>query len=146
MEPNILSSTVQAIDPNALYYTCSTIAQTLAGAFGILGAFVLFRLQSSDDIIKELAIKLRDGFYPTSSPEDKKKYYEAFKKHKWSSFYTYAQNIIFPKNDDRQELINDLLGEFKNQLDLKKTIVSKLKCAMILLYWFSVNWTNPFHS
>lgn len=31
---------------NSLYYTFSTIAQSLAGAIGLLGAFVLFRLQS----------------------------------------------------------------------------------------------------
>jgi len=31
-------------DPNALYYTFSTIAQTLAGAFGILAAFALYGL------------------------------------------------------------------------------------------------------
>jgi hypothetical protein len=30
---------------NALYYTLSTIAQSLAAAFALLGAFVLFRLQ-----------------------------------------------------------------------------------------------------
>jgi hypothetical protein len=31
---------------NTLFYTFSTIAQTLAGAFALLGAFVLYRLQS----------------------------------------------------------------------------------------------------
>jgi hypothetical protein len=31
---------------NALFYTFSTIAQTLAGAIALLGAFVLYRLQS----------------------------------------------------------------------------------------------------
>lgn len=30
---------------NALFYTLSTIAQSLAAAFALLGAFVLFRLQ-----------------------------------------------------------------------------------------------------
>ena len=132
MEPNILSSTVQAIDPNALYYTCSTIAQTLAGAFGILGAFVLFRVQSSNDKIKELATKLRDGFYPTSSPEDKEIYYEAFRKSNWSLFSDYAKKIIFPSNNSKQNIVNDLLDEFKKQLDLKKDILSYLKSAMIL--------------
>jgi hypothetical protein len=40
------------IDPNGLYYTFSTIAQTLAGAFALLGAFVLYRLQSLNEEIK----------------------------------------------------------------------------------------------
>jgi hypothetical protein len=30
---------------NALYYTLSTIAQTLSGAIALLAAFVLYRLQ-----------------------------------------------------------------------------------------------------
>ena len=30
---------------NALYYTFSTIAQTLGGAIALLGAFVFYRLQ-----------------------------------------------------------------------------------------------------
>ncbi len=35
-------------NPTISYYFYSTVAQTLAGAFGFLGAFVLFRLQSID--------------------------------------------------------------------------------------------------
>lgn len=37
-KPNFL------ISETAMYYTFSTIAQTLAGAFGILGAFTMYRL------------------------------------------------------------------------------------------------------
>jgi hypothetical protein len=33
---------------NTLYYTFSTIAQALGGAIGLMGAFVLYRLQSID--------------------------------------------------------------------------------------------------
>ena len=33
------------MDTNALYYTFSTIAQTLGGAIALLGAFVFYRLQ-----------------------------------------------------------------------------------------------------
>jgi len=36
------------VDANALYYTFSTIAQTLAGALAVLVAFVLFRLRDLD--------------------------------------------------------------------------------------------------
>lgn len=34
------------IDDNAVYYTFSTISQTLGGAMALLGAFVLYKLQS----------------------------------------------------------------------------------------------------
>ncbi|MGQ0442738.1 MAG: hypothetical protein ACT4OH_04725 [Methylophilaceae bacterium] len=45
---------------NALFYTLSTIAQSLATAFALLGAFVLFRLQqlsASCDVAAAVVIK-----------------------------------------------------------------------------------------
>ncbi len=44
---------------NALYYTLSTIAQTLAGALAILVAVVLFRLTVFDRQIETVKIVLR---------------------------------------------------------------------------------------
>jgi hypothetical protein len=38
---------------NALFYTFSTIAQTLAAAIAFLGAFALYRFQSSRAILTE---------------------------------------------------------------------------------------------
>jgi len=38
---------------NALYYTLSTIAQTLAGALAVLVAIVLFRLQRLEDLHRQ---------------------------------------------------------------------------------------------
>jgi hypothetical protein len=38
--------TTSAVDPSVLYYTCSTIAQALASAFGVLAAFALFRFSA----------------------------------------------------------------------------------------------------
>ena len=43
---------------NEIFYTFSTIAQTLAGAIALLGAFVLFRLQSLNAEIDDLAQRL----------------------------------------------------------------------------------------
>ena len=51
----------------ACYYTLSTIAQTLAGAFGFLVAVVLFRLQALAVERREVAESLRrarDGLIP----------------------------------------------------------------------------------
>ncbi len=39
---------------NALYYTLSTIAQTLAGALAVMVAFVLFRLGRLIEIIRNV--------------------------------------------------------------------------------------------
>jgi hypothetical protein len=36
------------MDPTALYYTFSTVAQTLAAGFAVLAAFVLYRLQGME--------------------------------------------------------------------------------------------------
>lgn len=43
---------------NSLFYTFSTIAQTLAGAIALLGAFVLFRLQSLNAEIESNASQI----------------------------------------------------------------------------------------
>jgi hypothetical protein len=41
------------MDPTALYYTFSTIAQTLAGALAVLVAFTLFGLAKLDEAIRK---------------------------------------------------------------------------------------------
>ena len=46
------------IADNTLYYTLSTIAQSVAAAFAFLGAFVLFRLQAADARLKDIAVTL----------------------------------------------------------------------------------------
>jgi len=46
-------STQWGLNENTLYYTLSTIAQALAGAFAVLAAFVLFRLPAVDRAIQE---------------------------------------------------------------------------------------------
>ena len=43
---------------NTLYYTLSTIAQTLAGAFALMGAFVLFGLQLAKTRLAEVGSKV----------------------------------------------------------------------------------------
>jgi hypothetical protein len=45
---------------NALYYTLSTIAQTLAGSLAVLVAFVLFRLSALDKDIVLVKTMLRE--------------------------------------------------------------------------------------
>jgi hypothetical protein len=47
---------------NALYYTLSTIAQTLAGALAVLVAFVLLRLSRLDDAITQGRAELQSRY------------------------------------------------------------------------------------
>jgi hypothetical protein len=48
-----------------LYYTFSTISQTLAGAIGLLGAFVLFRLQSIDNELEDVSLTVLNCYSPS---------------------------------------------------------------------------------
>ena len=47
-------------DLNVYYYTYSTLAQALAGAFGFLAAVVLYRLQSLNGQLERIATNLID--------------------------------------------------------------------------------------
>jgi len=53
---------------SALFYTMSTIAQTLAGAMGLLGAIVLFALQETARSVERAARKLAQVPHPSMSP------------------------------------------------------------------------------
>ena len=44
---------IEAPMANAIFWTFSTIAQTLAGAIALLGAFALFKLQSTSRALDE---------------------------------------------------------------------------------------------
>ena len=50
-----------------LYYTFSTISQTLAGAIALLGAFALFRLQSLNHALEDVSLTVVNCY--SSSPE-----------------------------------------------------------------------------
>jgi len=64
-----------------LYYTFSTISQTLAGAIALLGAFVLYRLQSLGNELEDIGIttmnayrsRLRDELTPLHAEEEYEK-------------------------------------------------------------------------
>ena len=49
---------------NALYYTFSTIAQTLAGAMALLAAFLLYRLQTLNQSIEKDAERISIALAP----------------------------------------------------------------------------------
>lgn len=55
---------------NSLYYTFSTIAQALAGAIALLGAFVLFRLQSLNGEIESNASQISTVLESISDREE----------------------------------------------------------------------------
>lgn len=56
--PSTRRQSLNAVLQSSLYYTLSTVAQTLAGAMGLLGAIVLFSLQASARSIEKAAEQL----------------------------------------------------------------------------------------
>ncbi len=60
MPPHFISEPVNPALQNTLFYTMSTIAQTLSGAMGLLGAIVLFALQGTTRGIERAAKRLLD--------------------------------------------------------------------------------------
>jgi len=72
------------LDANALYYTLSTIAQTLAGALAVMVAFVLFRLGGIEEVIgvglNVLKARERKALYAETAPILKKQGWEALRK------------------------------------------------------------------
>ena len=60
MDPNSLPTNIElsAVDATTLHYLYSTIAQTLAGAFGILGAFMLFHIHSVNQSVKGICTRI----------------------------------------------------------------------------------------
>ncbi len=125
--------TTKWLDETALYYTYSTIAQTLAGAFGVLGAFTLFKLQS----IQQSCLGICRMFM------DRHKRHGAilgelelsYKHGNWEMFYTELNRY----KDDMKILLSNyavVTGEvlltlnlLKQNIDNKKMIIKKIKCA-----------------
>ncbi len=54
---------------NTLFYTFSTIAQTLVAAIALLGAFALYRLQSISASLHDLAVSVIQPYLPNEAAQ-----------------------------------------------------------------------------
>src|SRR5580698_7290939 len=77
---------------NTLFYTFTTIAQSVAAAFGLLAAFVLFRFQNLDRVLSEQA-KFLTGL-GCWSPDEQKQMRVAFSKGNHSAFVRLAEGAF----------------------------------------------------
>lgn len=96
------------INETAMYYTFSTIAQTLAGAFGILGAFVMYRLQNIKQLnsnIGKIIIESKSSTLPHLADILTPYIYQD-----WASFY---ENLNKRKDDDIK--MNHAIEEIKER-------------------------------
>ncbi|HVS71183.1 MAG TPA: hypothetical protein VHQ47_08010 [Phycisphaerae bacterium] len=96
-----LSAPDHVIDPSVYYYTYSTIAQAVAGAFGFLAAVVLYRLQALNTQMEALATNLM------GDPR-------TFQVEPYRTLFTYQRWPLFVENVKRDQDPSNRNPVFKN--------------------------------
>lgn len=110
---------------NSLYYTFSTLAQTLAGAIALLGAFVLFRMQSLNKEIEENAQRIAIALQTVLGEAEVKKLY----KYEYRALLDRAAHVFFEGTTKLATLEQERLSLL---LDRKDLLVQKFKIAFYL--------------
>ncbi|MFN7769257.1 MAG: hypothetical protein ACK5UC_18820 [Planctomycetaceae bacterium] len=112
------------MDHSVYFYTYSTIAQTLAGAFGFLVAAVVFRLQAISAQVDQFAEQVL-----RSSPADPGKLREIHVAADWNRLISLhaGQNQMNPRLSREQNELMDL--QFQ-QLRHGVRLLSRLKSAL----------------
>lgn len=115
---------------NALYYTFSTIAQTLAGAIALLAAFVLYRLQILATALDKHANLIRE------------QYYEDFDKAWMNSFIVREQyqNVLdytvkYPidiATDEQDSYVKDSLDQIRYFLAFRQSLLRYFYVGLFL--------------
>ncbi len=143
---NVRLSDIFQIDETTLYYLFSTIAQTLAGAFGILGVFAMYKLQSIENTCKGIGDTIIQSHCRTKHlPE----VYMSYSNRDWNAFresikkYMAEHNDLHKKPEFRvcyeldEKTISRysgmLLRSISNRTKIKKQIISALKLTIITI-------------
>jgi hypothetical protein len=117
------------MDPNALYWLHSTIAQTLSAAFGFLGSFALFRLQEVNQTLGRATKKFAEII---GNKPDAGEIYTILMKGRWNLFlYPFDKSkpsIDPPLHDPLTDACN-VICEFG---PVKLRIVARLKTCLSL--------------
>jgi hypothetical protein len=111
---------------NALFYTFSTIAQSLAGAIALLGAFVLFRLQSLNTEIDDNASQIASVAEIVQRTEEAKTLY---RNAQYRELLNLISNVSIPAGV--YQLTREL-GRFPVLLDRRDLIILRFKIAFYL--------------
>jgi len=111
---------------NSLYYTFSTVAQSLAGAIGLLGAFVLFRLQSLRGEIERLAHQVMTVVGMVQGSDQAQ---ELFRRGRYSELLAHLETVSIPSTTyqctDERVLLPLLL-------DKRDALVARFRLALYL--------------
>lgn len=125
------------IDQTALFYTYSTIAQTLAGAFGILGAFMLFKLQSISNSIEGVCTTIYNAILNNHGKSSAKEEVRViYVQKKWHEFYNAIKDK--PSSDSfrggsrqiTEKEFETHRDKLKEALSQQSSIVRRLKSTL----------------
>src|SRR5882762_587970 len=114
---------------NTLYYTFSTIAQTLAGAIALLGAFILYRLQKLNNGLDDHAKFIRKQY---SEEEDLIFLNSFIVKGEYKKFlkYTRAKPVAVGSDqtagsaqNEEQSYLTDVQAKMQELLVLRKSLI-----------------------
>lgn len=118
------------MDLSVFFYTYSTIAQTLAGAFGFLVAVVLYRMQA---IAMDMQGSGAEFETCTAAPHSGLKQMRA--REQWDRYVEHAEGVLggyHPPGARSREELKDGLGRVKDALTILKSTKSSLRRS---LYW-----------
>ena len=119
---------------NRLYWAFSTMAQTLGGAFGIFGAFVLFRLQTLTRRIGEAAKAVCGGALGGLTTEEGREADHLIAQRKWVQLQVFfrEQKVTEKMRHDKQG--RHFLEEFEESFSEWRGIRKLLRRSV----WFTV--------
>jgi hypothetical protein len=115
---------------NALYYTFSTIAQTLAGAIALLAGFVLYRLQILSVALDKHANVIREQYYEDF---DKAFINSFIVKEEYQKLLDYTvERPLDIATDEQDSYVKDSLDQIRYFLPFKKSLLKHFYVALVL--------------
>lgn len=113
-----------------LYYTFSTIAQTLAGAIALLGAFILYRLQKLNSGLDDHAKFIRKQY---TEEEDLVFLNSFIVKGEYKKFLKYSHNNPLTAGiDEELSYVADVQTKMQELLTLRKALIRSFSVSLLL--------------
>lgn len=112
-----------------LYYTFSTIAQTLAGAIALLGAFILYRLQKLNNGLDDHAKFIRKQY---SEAEDLVFLNSFIVKGEYKKFLKYTAAKPLNAITDEGSYLTDVQSKMQELLTLRKSLIRSFTISLFL--------------
>src|SRR4029077_8753031 len=116
---------------STLYYTFSTIAQTLAGAIALLGAFILYRLQKLNNGLDDHAKFIRKQY---SEEEDLVFLNSFIVKGEYKKFLKYIRGkaAVVTNDQEEQSYLTDVQAKMQELLAFRKSLIRRFTVSLFL--------------